>query len=73
MARGSKKLEPVDGGSGGGEDSARPSESRGEWTYHRLREAIQAGELKPGERIREIEMAKRRCGRRCAGWKPAGC
>lgn len=35
------------------------TESRGEWTYHRLREAIQAGELKPGERIREIEMAKR--------------
>lgn len=34
-------------------------ESRGEWTYQRLREAIQAGELKPGERIREIEMATR--------------
>ena len=33
--------------------------SRGEWAYKRLRESIQTGELKPGQRIREIEMAKR--------------
>ncbi|EDP64325.1 F0F1 ATP synthase subunit A [alpha proteobacterium BAL199] len=34
-------------------------ESRGEVAYARLKEAIQAGLLKPGERIREIEMAER--------------
>jgi DNA-binding GntR family transcriptional regulator len=41
-----------------GKERAGP-ESRGEWTYHRIRESIQAGELKPGDRVREIEMAKR--------------
>ncbi len=39
-------------------DEAGPA-SRGEWAYKRLKESIQAGELKPGQRIREIEMAKR--------------
>ncbi len=34
-------------------------ESRGEIAYARLKESIQAGELKPGQRIREIEMADR--------------
>lgn len=34
-------------------------ESRGEIAYARLKEAIQAGELKPGQRIREVEMAAR--------------
>ena len=40
-------------------DGRAGPESRGEWTYHRIRESIQAGELKPGDRVREIEMAKR--------------
>jgi DNA-binding GntR family transcriptional regulator len=43
-----------DGGEGGD-----AQESRGEIAYARLKEAIQAGELKPGQRIREIEMADR--------------
>lgn len=42
-------------GEGGGDGQ----ESRGEIAYARLKEAIQAGELKPGQRIREIEMADR--------------
>lgn len=33
-------------------------ESRGEAAYVKLKEAIQAGELKPGQRIREVEMAE---------------
>src|SRR3546814_15861515 len=35
------------------------TESRGEIAYVRLKESIQTGELKPGQRIREIEMADR--------------
>lgn len=31
---------------------------RGEHAYRRIREAIQAGELKPGERLREMELAE---------------
>lgn len=42
----------------GGEAVEGP-ESRGEIAYARLKESIQAGELKPGQRIREIEMADR--------------
>jgi len=46
-----------DGNGAGGERDGH--ESRGEIAYARLKEAIQAGELKPGQRIREIEMAAR--------------
>lgn len=42
-----------------GRDGPPVQESRGEVAYARLREAIQAGELKPGQRIREVEMAER--------------
>lgn len=60
MARGPKKPEKAGKEPGGGDAAGQSiTESRGEWAYHRLRQAIQAGELKPGERIREIEMAKR--------------
>jgi DNA-binding GntR family transcriptional regulator len=37
----------------------RPTGSRGEIAYARLKEAIQSGDLKPGQRIRENEMADR--------------
>jgi len=46
------------GGEPGAERDAAP-ESRGEIAYAQLREAIQAGELQPGQRIRENEMADR--------------
>jgi DNA-binding GntR family transcriptional regulator len=36
---------------------AAPHGSRGEHAYRRLRDAIQQGELKPGERVMEIELA----------------
>jgi DNA-binding GntR family transcriptional regulator len=39
--------------------TAGPQESRGEVAYGRLKAAIQAGELRPGQRIRENEMADR--------------
>jgi len=55
---GSRKTTAPAGGDADEAGRTNP-ESRGEWTYQQLREAIQAGELKPGERIREIEMAKR--------------
>lgn len=35
-----------------------PHGSRGEHAYRRLRDAIQAGELKPGDRVMEIELAE---------------
>lgn len=38
-------------------DSSSQQESRGEIAYGRLKEAIQAGDLGPGQRIREKEMA----------------
>ena len=39
-------------------DSEMDSLPRGEHAYRRIRAAIQAGELKPGERLREMELAK---------------
>jgi DNA-binding GntR family transcriptional regulator len=38
-------------------ETPNQQESRGEVAYVRLREAIQAGDLEPGQRIRENEMA----------------
>jgi len=43
-------------GSARGADAPRHG-ARGEHAYRRLRDAIQQGELKPGQRIMEIEMA----------------
>jgi len=43
----------------GGDGTGAGLESRGEIAYIRLKESIQAGELKPGQRIREVEMAAR--------------
>ncbi len=43
----------------GGDGTEAGLESRGEIAYARLKESIQAGELKPGQRIREVEMAER--------------
>lgn len=43
-------------GKGGSDEGAEP---RGEIAYARLKADIQAGTLKPGERIRETEMAER--------------
>jgi DNA-binding GntR family transcriptional regulator len=40
-----------------GADDSGHQESRGEIAYGRLKEAIQAGDLTPGQRIRENEMA----------------
>lgn len=40
-----------------GSEASNQQESRGEVAYARLREAIQAGDLTPGQRIRENEMA----------------
>ena len=40
-----------------GTSATTPQESRGEVAYGRLKEAIQAGDLIPGQRIRENEMA----------------
>ncbi len=39
-------------------ESEMDSLPRGEHAYRRIRAAIQAGELKPGERLREMELAK---------------
>jgi len=49
----------VDGGAKRGRGSDNGPEPRGEAAYAQLKEAIQAGELKPGQRIREVEMAER--------------
>ena len=39
-------------------DAEMDSLPRGEHAYRRIRAAIQAGELKPGERLREMELAE---------------
>ncbi len=39
-------------------DAEKDSLPRGEHAYRRIRSAIQAGELKPGERLREMELAQ---------------
>lgn len=41
-----------------GRNGKTPTESRGELAYAKLKEAIRAGQLKPGQRIRENEMAE---------------
>jgi DNA-binding GntR family transcriptional regulator len=43
-------------GNARGADAPRHG-ARGEHAYRRLRDAIQQGELKPGQRVMEIEMA----------------
>lgn len=49
----------ADGGARRGAAGNHGTESRGEAAYLRLKDAIQSGELKPGQRIREVEMAER--------------
>jgi DNA-binding GntR family transcriptional regulator len=50
-----KKISVSEGSTG---RSSQNSLSRGEQAYRRLRDAIQSGDLKPGDRLLEVELAK---------------
>lgn len=52
MKTASKNLRAV------GADEETVSRSRGEEAYQKMREAIQSGQLKPGTRLREVELAE---------------
>jgi DNA-binding GntR family transcriptional regulator len=53
----SKSPVPLSARVGRGKSRSAPHGSRGEHAYRQLRDAIQAGQLKPGERMMEIELA----------------
>jgi DNA-binding GntR family transcriptional regulator len=53
-----KKIAVSNGAAGVTRSSNQNALSRGEQAYRRLRDAIQSGDLKPGERLLEVEVAK---------------
>jgi DNA-binding GntR family transcriptional regulator len=53
-----KKISRSNGSSGRSSRSNPSALSRGEQAYRRLRDAIQSGDLKPGDRLLEVELAK---------------
>jgi DNA-binding GntR family transcriptional regulator len=53
-----RKISASNGSSGRPGRSDQSALSRGEQAYRRLRDAIQTGDLKPGDRLLEVELAK---------------
>jgi DNA-binding GntR family transcriptional regulator len=53
-----KKIAVSNGSLSGSGRSNQNALSRGEQAYRRLRDAIQSGDLKPGDRLLEVELAK---------------